>query len=396
MPRFLLFLGLICFAAVLRAEVVLEVYWSLKCPHCLEALPQIEAMAKENPWLRVDTLEITRSPDNLQRFVARAEAVGGTAQAVPTLIYCGQMAVGWDDSAAGREALIGRLRACESGKPASAGATAPARIALPLLGEVDPAALSLPVLTVLLAGLDAFNPCAFFVLLFLLSLLAHQHQRRRMLLIGGVFVSVSGLMYFAFMAAWLNLFLVVGSLPWITAAAGVLALTVAGINIKDFFAFKQGVSLSISERGKAGIFQRVRTLMQADSLPAMLASTVLLAIAANFYELLCTAGFPMVFTRVLTLRETDPATHYLYLALYNLIYVLPLLLIVIGFVRTLGARKLSEREGRLLKLLSGLMMLGLGVLLLLMPERLDSPLVAVLLPAAATFFTWLGARLTRT
>ncbi len=128
----------------------------------------------------------------------------------------------------------------------------------------------------------------------------------------------------------------------------------------------------------------------------MLASTVLLAMAANFYELLCTAGFPMVFTRVLTLHETDPATHYLYLALYNLIYVLPLLLIVIGFVRTLGARKLSEREGRLLKLLSGLMMLGLGILLLLMPERLDSPLIAVLLPAAATFFTWLAARLTST
>ncbi|WP_306604672.1 thioredoxin family protein [Azonexus sp.] len=396
MRRFLLFIGLICFAATLRAEVVLEVYWSLKCPHCLEALPQIEAMAKENPWLRVETREITRSPDNLQRFVARAEALGGTAQAVPTLIYCGQMAVGWDDNAAGREALIGRLRACESGEPAPAGVATPSRIALPLLGELDPAALSLPVLTVLLAGLDAFNPCAFFVLLFLLSLLAHQHQRRRMLLIGGVFVSVSGLMYFAFMAAWLNLFLVVGSLPWITAAAGLLALTVAGINIKDFFAFKQGVSLSISERGKAGLFQRVRTLMQADSLPAMLASTVLLAIAANFYELLCTAGFPMVFTRVLTLRENDPATHYLYLALYNLIYVLPLLLIVIGFVRTLGARKLSEREGRLLKLLSGLMMLGLGILLLLMPERLDSPLIAVLLPAAATFITWLGARLTRT
>ncbi len=261
MRRFLLFIGLICFAAALRAEVVLEVYWSLKCPHCLEALPQIEAMAKENPWLRIETREITRSPDNLQRFVARAEALGGTAQAVPTLIYCGQMAVGWDDSAAGRESLIGRLLACESGEPASGGTAEPSRIAVPLLGEVDPAALSLPLLTVLLAGLDAFNPCAFFVLLFLLSLLAHQHQRRRMLLIGGVFVSVSGLMYFAFMAAWLNLFVVIGSLPWITAAAGLLALTVAGINIKDFFAFKQGVSMSISERGKAGIFQRVRTLM---------------------------------------------------------------------------------------------------------------------------------------
>jgi uncharacterized membrane protein HdeD (DUF308 family) len=123
---------------------------------------------------------------------------------------------------------------------------------------------------------------------------------------------------------------------------------------------------------------------------------VLLAIAANFYELLCTAGFPMVFTRVLTLREADSAAHYLYLGLYNLVYVLQLLLIVIAFVRTLGVRKLSEREGRLLKLLYGLMMFALGVLLLLMPEHLDSPLVAMLLPLAAVFLTWLGAPLTRT
>jgi hypothetical protein len=133
------------------------------------------------------------------------------------------------------------------------------------------------------------------------------------------------------------------------------------------------VSLSIPESRKADIFRRGREILAAGSLPAMLAATVLLAVAANFYELLCTAGFPMVYTRVLTMQVANPAKHLLYLALYNAIYILPLLLIVLAFARTLGARKLSEREGRLLKLLSGLMMLGLGVLLLAAPETAERP-----------------------
>jgi hypothetical protein len=123
-----------------------------------------------------------------------------------------------------------------------------------------------------------------------------------MLLIGGIFVLFSGLMYFAFMAAWLGLFRVMGSLPWVTAAAGWLAAVMGAINVKDFFAFKAGVSLSIPESRKSDIFRRGREILAAGSLPAMLAATVLLAVAANFYELLCTAGFPMVYTRVLTMQ----------------------------------------------------------------------------------------------
>jgi cytochrome c biogenesis protein CcdA len=197
------------------------------------------------------------------------------------------------------------------------------------------------------------------------------------------------------MAAWLGLFRIMGSLPWVTAAAGALAVLMGAINVKDFFAFKAGVSLSIPESRKADIFRRGREILAAGSLPAMLAATVLLAVAANFYELLCTAGFPMVYTRVLTMQVTHPATHLLYLALYNLIYILPLLLIVLVFVRTMGARKLSEREGRLLKLLSGLMMLGLGLLLLATPERLNDLSVALGLMLVAAVLTWLAARLTR-
>ncbi len=388
------FFGLHCLLGLAGEQVDLHVFWSKHCPHCLEALPAIRQIAAQNPWLVVRDYEITGSPENLQRFEAMAKAQGATAEAVPTLFYCGHMEVGWDDAPAGRSAFVERLRQCHAGQLAAPGSQ-PESLNLPLFGPVDPGTLSLPLLTLLLAGLDAFNPCAFFVLLFLLSLLTHQRQRSRMLLIGGVFVTASGLMYFAFMAAWLNLFLVVGSLPYITALAGGIALLMGLLNAKDFFAFKQGVTLSIGAPQKADIFQRSRHLLQADRLPTLLAATVLLAIAANFYELLCTAGFPMVFTRLLTLREHGLTQHYLYLALYNLIYVLPLIGIMLAFVYTLGTRKLSEREGRLLKLLSGLMMLGLGILLLWAPDKLDQPAYALALPALALAVTWLAARLTR-
>ncbi len=389
-----LLLALTALTAIAETAVDLHVFWSLRCPHCLKALPELRQMAAEHPWLHLHDYEITQSPTNLQRFQDMALAHGETAQAVPTLFYCGHMEVGWPDAAVQQAELLARLEACRQGT-AAIPPTVETTLNLPLLGEIRLADLSLPVLTILLAGLDAFNPCAFFVLLFLLSLLTHQHQRSRMLLIGGIFVLCSGVLYFAFMAAWLNVFLVVGNLAWITAAAGALALLIGALNLKDYFAFPHGPSLSISAERQADLFQRGRRLVQSGHLPTMLATTLLLAGVANFYELLCTAGFPMVFTRLLTLREQDVAQHYAYLLLYNLIYILPLLLIVLAFVRTLGSRKLSGREGRLLKLLSGLMMFGLGLLLVIAPEQLDNPRQALLLPLAAVALTALIARWTR-
>jgi hypothetical protein len=375
-------------------EPVLHLYFfrSLTCPHCTAALPEVTSIARARPWLHLHDLELSRHPENVRRYQAMADALGETAASVPALLFCGEMHVGWGPGAG--DFVAGRMDACRERLRGGVAAPRPATetIALPVFGALDPSALSLPALTVVLAGLDAFNPCAFFVLLFLLSMLAHQKSRARMLTIGGVFVLVSGLMYFAFMAAWLNVFQLFGHLAWVTLAAGALAVFVGVVNIKDFFLFERGLSLSIPESKKPDIFRRARLILNADSLPAMLAATVFLAVAANFYELLCTAGFPMVYTRLLTLAEVSPAGRYAWLAVYNLIYVVPLALIVVVFARTLGARKLTEREGRLLKLLSGTMMLGLGLLLLLAPERLNQVGAAFGLMGVAVAITWIAAR----
>lgn len=171
-------------------------------------------------------LEVSRSRENAQRFEEMAQALGQEAEGVPTFIYCGRMEVGWGGAALSGRDLLNGLDACRRNGGGMENAGAEQTIRLPGFGELDPGTLSLPVLTVVLASLDAFNPCAFFVLLFLLSLLAHQKNRRRMLTVGGIFILTSGLMYFAFMAAWLKVFQLLGVLPWITLSAGVLAIVV--------------------------------------------------------------------------------------------------------------------------------------------------------------------------
>ncbi len=256
-------------------------------------------------------------------------------------------------------------------------------VELPVLGKIDTENMPLPLFTIIIAGLDSFNPCAFFILFFLLSMLIYAKSRKRMLLIGFTFVFVSALMYFLFMAAWLNLFLLIGEIMLVTTIAGAIALVVGLINVKDFFFFEKGISLVIPESAKPKLFQKMRNLLKATSLTSMMAGTIVLAIAANSYELLCTAGFPMVFTRILTLNNIPSTEYYLYLALYNLVYVIPLLIIVLMFVITLGAKKLSEWQGRVLKLISGTMMLCLGSILLIDPALLNNIFISFGLMATA-------------
>jgi thiol-disulfide isomerase/thioredoxin len=368
-------------------------FWSPTCPHCTEARPVVEEMAERLPWLRLHSLSVA-DRENLRLYRHLAAMLDQETRSVPTFIFCNRMRTGFDDSTL--PLLEDALTRCRddwrTGKTVTPTVEMENRVAIPGIGVVNTQELSLPLLTVILAGLDSFNPCAFFVLLFLLSLLVHARSRRRMALVGGLFVLISGLVYFLFMAAWLNLFLWIGDAHWITFGAGAVAVVVAVLSIKEFFLFREGVSLSIPDSAKPGLFQRMRGLLNAKNLPAMLIGTLVLAVVANSYELLCTAGFPMVYTRALTLHQLPESSYYGYLAFYNLVYVIPLLLIVTLFVFTLGSRKLQEHEGRTLKLLSGSMMLCLGLLLLLAPGLLNNVLTAVALLLTAIFITIVGTR----
>lgn len=253
-------------------------------------------------------------------------------------------------------------------------------ITIPLFGVLKTKKLSLPVLTFLLGIADGFNPCAFFILTFLLAaLIGLAGARKKIILVGGIFIFFSVLFYFLFMSVLLNVFQLGKEVIILTFIAGIIAVLAGIINIKDYFAFQKGISLTLPKGYKEKFIEKVKNLSLAKSTFALIITTVIIAATVNIYELLCTVGFPMVYIRILTLRELPSLQYYLYLIFYNLIYVIPLATIVLVFAITLGRKSFGQVWVRRLKLISGFMILFLGLILIIKPVLLESISTAFLL-----------------
>ena len=374
--------------------------WSSTCPHCARARAWLTGYAPTVPWLQVHSLQVDGddADASIAVLLGLADLVGEEIGGVPAFLFAGRLVTGFDDAATTGRQLEQALAAFHEdlaaavsprpspgpSSPSASGSPSPSAppgggsagddpptVTLPGVGTVDATTVSLPLLAVVLGGLDAVNPCALSILLFLVSALVGARSRRRIVLVGGAFVVVSGAIYFLLMAAWLNVFLWFGELRLVTLVAGAAAVVAGIVNVKDFGWFGRGPSLVIPASARPVVFGRLLDLSEAVALPALLGATVLVAAVVSAYEMLCTGGFPVVFTRVLTLADLPLVAYYGYLLLYIGVYVLPMLAIVTVFAVTLGTRGVSVTEARRLKLLSGLLMLGIGGLLLLAPDRLS-------------------------
>jgi glutaredoxin len=351
----------------------IEVFMREGCPACSAAKRFLDDLQRERPELRVIYSDVGHDPEALARLQALADQRRVSALGVPAFSLRGELHIGYvsaDTTGDRLRTLLDRPDLRPEDRETTEPTSAPDSIDVPLLGRLQLGELSLPAITLLLGLLDGLNPCAMWVLLFLLSLLVNLHDRRTMLLIGGTFVAVSGLVYFAFMAAWLNLFLLIGLSRVVQVILGGMAVLVGVINVKDSFAFRHGPSLTIPESAKPGLYARMRRIIRAENLPGAFVGVLGLAALVNTIELLCTAGLPAVYTHILTLQQLPWWSYYGYLGLYNVAYMLDDSLMLLVAVITLSRRKLQEAGGRWLKLVSGVVMLGLGVVLIAHPEWL--------------------------
>jgi len=363
----------------------IEVFVREGCPHCAKAEEFLARLQQEQPGLRIVIRDVSREPAAMKRLQRISEQQHAAAVRVPAFALGGQLIVGFSDEASTgqliRDSLVSAyppnqrtdvVADCEATERLTCTADAPLPKAKPETFAVDFFGrkvsldqVGLPLFTVVLGLLDGFNPCSMWVLILMISLLAPLNNRSRMLAIAGTFVAVQGIAYFLFMAAWLNLFLLIGLSRVSEVLIAVIAILAGAINLKDFWRFGWGVSLSIPSAAKPGIYARMRGILQAESFTAALIGTVVLAILVQIIELMCTSGFPALFTRILTLQQLDSPGYYGYLLLYDLAYMFDdLVILSIGIV-TLSQRRLQEKEGRWLKLLSGVVMVGLGIYLLL-------------------------------
>lgn len=397
--------------------VVIYFFWGDGCPHCAAAKPFLADLTKRYPSVVVRDYEVWKHPENRDAFFGMTAKYGFEPTAVPTFFIGDRYWVGYAEEPYARE-IEQVVAACvRNGCPdagagvieplptptsvsvaaaptevqtasepaalpetavAHAAVAAPAPpmstvITLPLLGAVDLGAHSLLFSTALIAFVDGINPCSLWVLSVLLALTIHTGSRRKVFIIGFVFLTVTSLVYVLFIAGLFTMFTVLDWVPWIQALVALVALVFAIINIKDYFWYKEGVSLTISDEKKPGLYRSMRrVLASGDSMPALISATIVMSAGASLVEFSCTAGFPMLWTNLVSAQGVTVGAFVILLALYMLIYQLDEIVIFTGAVVGLRASKLEEKQGRILKLIGGMLMLTLALVMLVNPALMSS------------------------
>lgn len=371
-------MGWLVWVALSASATEVELYGRQGCPRCADAKEYLTDLDERRGDVELQTFDLAH-PEARSRLAALAAEHGLALSGVPVIHVGDTLLVGFDQTtppqieralAGGAPDTFSAGESCAEAPDAACDPAPDDAVVSDIVAGLDPRQLGLPTFTVALGLIDGFNPCATWVLLFLLSVLTGLRDRQRMVIVAGTFVVVSGLAYFAFMAAWLNLFRWIGLTRTVQVLLAGTAVVMAGIHIKDFFAFHRGITLSIPESAHPMIAKRTRNILKADTLLGALVGAFVLAVLVNFVELLCTAGIPALYTGVLVRHELSALVHHAYLALYCCAYMADDALMVSVAVFTLSRARVTESAGRWLKLLSGSVLGAIGLILLVRPDWL--------------------------
>ena len=232
---------------------------------------------------------------------------------------------------------------------------------------ISPPAVTKPTLTlakiVSLAAVDAVNPCAFAVLLLMLTTVIAYNpgNRRRILLSGVAFITAVFILYFFYGLVIIKFFQVVQALTqvrlWIFKGLGVAAIVFGVLNIRDFIRYKPG---GLGTEMPLLMRPRVRRLL---SRITSIKGTFLAGVFVTLFLLPCTIGPYVIAGGILSvfeMMENIPP-----LLLYNLIFILPMMAIVGGVYLGLGRVHdiylWKERNIGKLHLVAGSLILGIGI-----------------------------------
>ena len=374
-------------ASVADKPVTVYVFWTVGCPHCLHEKEFLAALKRRDQTLEVVALEVSGSRENRELFQKVGKLLQADVSGVPFTVIGNQYIIGWqDESTTGRaietaiydaqsggapNLVAGLLAAPGPGLPGGADKPAvPETLTLPVLGQVNLKYLSLGAVTVIIGALDGFNPCAMWVLIFLITLLLGMEDRRRMWILGSAFIIASGMVYFLFMTAWLNLLVFLGFIFWVRIIIGMVALFAGGYNLKEYWTEVSGACTLSHGTRRQRTMDRLKAVISLQNFCLALGGIVLLSFLVNLVELVCSAGFPVIYLQILSLTPMPFWQYYLYLLLYIVIFMLDDIIVFVVAMITLQLTGVTSRYRRFANLIGGVLMLLLGLLLIFKPHWL--------------------------
>lgn len=405
--HFLVILAFFVFVPLVQASEKIDVYlfYGNGCPHCEKEEDFLNELKKENQDIEIHKYEVWYDSDNARALKDVARKLGIKRSGVPVLIIGDEYIVGYDsDDTTGRKIkniletyqtqecsdIAGPIIrgdnsdacvhgcdigdgecvhdcGCSADKSTQGRTDVPETIDVPLFGEIKVRDVSLPAFTFLIAALDGFNPCAMWVLLFLISLLLGIENKKKMWILGSAFIFTSGFVYFLFLSAWLNIFIFIGFIKWVRIAIALVALWSGYYHLREYRKNKKGTCHVTEDEKRKKTFMKLREVVKSDKFIIALFGIIALAGAVNLVELICSAGLPAVYTQVLSMSGLPVWQYYAYLIFYIFIFMLDDMLVFIVAMKTLQMKAISSKYTRWSNLIGGIVMLIIGLLLLFKP-----------------------------
>ncbi len=367
----------------------IHLFYSSTCPHCKNEKAYLNELSTKDENIKIHLYEIDTDKEASDLLNKVQKLIDGESNYVPYTVIGNKYRVGFNNSTKLEiDNIIKAYRNSEyvdivsgiiSGEITEDNIShflekvdveVDDDVSIPLLGKVDPKKVSLPLIAVIIGLVDGFNPCAMWILIFLISMLIGMKDKKKMWYLGSLFIMASAGVYLLFMVAWLNIVMSVSEIRWVQIAIAIVALIGALVNIHSYFKERKKDSgcTVVDDHKRKKIFERIKKFTHEKSIILASIGVIALAISVNVVELACSAGLPVLFTNILALNEVSTDLSSIYILIYIFFFMLDDLVVFIIAMFTLKITGITTKYTKYTHLIGGLIMLLIGILLILKPE----------------------------
>ncbi len=382
---FVLILGLLIspFFTLVKAENQIDIHFfhSDYCEHCQDMEEFLQGLELEYDNINIIYYEVN-DIDNYYLF-KQVLTVFDADSLIPTVIIGGIYFVGFNDqvqidiektierySDSDFVDIVDKIQSGEEILITDFDTLIRDTIKLPFIGVVEIKSMSLFLAAVVLGFVDGFNPCAMWVLIFLISMLVNMRNKKRMWAIGFTFLFTSAFVYFLIMISWLGIAVSIVQVNWLRSLIGLIAIGFGGYNIYKYQKNKRaetGCDVTTTKQ-RSKLMERIRNIVKKRNLILALLGVVALAITVNLIELACSAGLPLLFTQILAYNELTTGAYFFYIGVYILLFLIDDLVIFTIAMITMKVTGISNKYSNYSTIIGGIIMLIIGFLLIFFPS----------------------------
>ena len=370
-------------------ELNIYLFYGDKCPHCAELEKFLEQYLDDNKNVILNKYEVWSNKENQEKYKEVQKILNDYSNGVPYLIIGNNVITGYDSEITPERIkntityysnfdykdkvgiYLGTTTEEEENLKEDGKKYEDAEVNIPILGKKKSKEVPILLSTILIGLVDGFNPCAMWILIFLISMLLGMKNVKRKWALGITFLLSSALVYFLFLISWLNLAVFLNNIILIRMGISIIAVFFGMLTILKFFFVKEDDGCEVVDKsGRKKIINSIKKIIKEKSFILALFGIVVLAASVNVIELLCSLGLPVMFTQILTINEVSKTAQIIYSLIYVFFFLIDDIVVFTIAMKTLEIKAISNKFGKYSHLIGGIIMLIIGFLMIYKPEWL--------------------------